>query len=192
MALRVERHETAVSVDEYLELERRGTVRHEYVGGHMHAFAGATEAHNLIVANFVTALRTAARGTACRVFPSDMMLKAADDLFYYPDVMTVCDPDDIETRYKTRPCTIVEVLSSSTASIDMREKVLAYRRLPSVKSYVIAYQTERRVKTIYREEDGTWWEAEVQGEGNVHFYCPLVDLSLDDIYEDVRFSQSNG
>jgi len=190
MAVRVEKHTTAVSIDEYLQLEQSGTVRHEYVGGQLHAFAGASESHNLIVTNLISALRIAARNTECRVYPSDMMLRAADDLFYYPDVMTVCDPADTGTQFKSQPCTLVEVLSPSTAAVDLREKLLAYRRIPSVRSYHIVYQDEPRVRTIWREDDGTWWEAEVTGQGTVQFHCPELTLSLEEIYEDVNLSAS--
>lgn len=174
-----------LTVEEYLALEEENSVRHEYVGGQVFAFAGAKEAHNLIVANLITALRTAARNTPCRVYPSDMLLRAAEDAFYYPDVMTVCDPEDTNATYKTRPCTVVEVLSPSTSSVDQREKLLAYRRIPSLKAYVIVYQDEMRVKTVSRDVNGAWWEAEVAGEGNVLFPCPELELTLAEIYEDV-------
>lgn len=96
-----------LTVEEYLELEEESSVRHEYVGGQIFAFAGAKEAHNLIVANLITGLRIAARNTPCRVYPSDMLLQAAEDAFYYPDVMTVCDAEDTNVIYKTRPCTVI-------------------------------------------------------------------------------------
>jgi Uma2 family endonuclease len=190
VAVRVERHTTAIPVDEYLQLEKSSTVRHEYVGGQLYASAGASESHNLIVTNLIASLRIAARDTQCRVYPSDMLLRAADDLFYYPDVMTVCDPLDTGTQFKSQPCTLIEVLSPSTAAVDLREKLLAYRRLPSVKSYHIVYQDEPRVRTIWREDDGTWWEAEVTGHGTVQFQCPQLTLGLDEIYEDVVLTSS--
>lgn len=174
-----------LTVDEYLEFEEESTVRHEYVARQIFAFAGAKESHNLIVVNLITSLRTAARSTTCRVYPSDMLLRVAEDAFYYPDVMTVCDPEDTNDTYKTRPCTVIEVLSPSTSSVDLREKLLTYRRLPSLKAYVIVYQDEMRVKTISRDANGAWWEAEVAGEGNVLFPCPELELTLAEIYEDV-------
>ncbi len=33
------------TVEEYLEMEETATVRHEYVGGMIHAMVGATERH---------------------------------------------------------------------------------------------------------------------------------------------------
>jgi hypothetical protein len=39
-----------VSVEEFLAEEQTSTVRHEYVGGVLHALAGGTDWHNEIVA----------------------------------------------------------------------------------------------------------------------------------------------
>jgi Uma2 family endonuclease len=116
------------------------------------------------------------------VFGSDMRLRIGDDAVYYPDVQVVCDPADVEQMYTTSPCVIVEVLSPSTRSIDLREKFLAYRRIASLKAYVVVYQDEVRVMRHYRDEDGVWWDDEVAGEGNVPFPCPELVLMLADIY----------
>ena len=185
MALREPIRHTNLSVEDFLEMERESTVRHEYVGGQLYAFAGASEAQNLIATNLIAALAVAARGTSCRVYPSDMLLRAADQVLYYPDIMVVCDPNDTGKMYKSSPSTIVEILCPSTATTDLREKLLAYRSLPSMSSYVIAYQEERRVKTYRRDEDGAWREYEVAGSGNVKILQPELDLKLDDIYDGV-------
>lgn len=174
-----------LAVEEYLELEKESSVRHEYVGGQIFAFAGATEPHNLIVVNLIARLHTAARGTPCRVYPGGMLLRAAEDAYYYPDVMTVCGPEDANITFKSRPCTVFEVLSPSTSSADRREKLLAYKRIPSLKAYIIVYQDEMRVETIARDANGAWWESEVADEGNVLVRCPELQLTLAEIYEDV-------
>jgi Uma2 family endonuclease len=74
------------------------------------------------------------------------------------------------------------VLSPRTESIDLREKLLAYRRIDSLRAYVIVYRDDMRVLRHYRDENGTWWDAEVSGEGRVPFPCPDVVLTLADIY----------
>ena len=61
-----------VTFEEFLELEERSDVRHELVGGIMHAQAGADRRHNEISFNLTIALGSAVRGTACRVYGSDM------------------------------------------------------------------------------------------------------------------------
>ena len=174
-----------LTVEEYLQLEAESTVRHEYVGGELYAHAGTSERHNLIVANLITLLRTAARGTGCRALVGDVKLRAAADVIYYPDIMVVCDDGDDDPYIKERPCLIVEVLSPSTESIDRREKLMAYRRIESLRAYLMVYQDQRRVARQWRDEQGAWWQAEVSGDGIVPIPCPRLTLTLDDIYEDV-------
>jgi Uma2 family endonuclease len=64
-------------------------------------------------------------------------LRAAEDLFYYPDLMVACGPEGESSLYEDSPCLIVEVTSPSTAFIDRHEKMLAYRRIPSLGAYLI-------------------------------------------------------
>lgn len=98
--------------------------------------AGAGEAHNRIAGNLFSYLRAATRGTTRGVFISDMKVRVmAHDAFCYPDVLLTCDPDDRESLYKSAPCLIAEVLSPSTEVIDRREKLIAYRALPSLRDY---------------------------------------------------------
>jgi Uma2 family endonuclease len=176
-----------LGVEEYLELEEAATLRHEYVGGMIYADAGGTRRHDVISGNIFALLWNAARGGPCRVHTSDRRLRA-DDVFYYPDVMVVCqsedEPSSDETLFEDAPCLVVEVTSPSTESIDRREKLLAYRKLPSLKAYLIVDQEQMRVERHWRDETGQWWRAEAVGpEGVAPVPCPEVDLTLSQIYE---------
>lgn len=114
-----------ISVDEYLNLEQDAEIRHEYVAGQIYAVAGASEAHNLIVGNILALLRPHLQGSSCRSFVSDMKVKVKTqqaDIFYYPDLLVTCDPNDNKKYFKTNPNLIVEVLSDSTKITDRRGK----------------------------------------------------------------------
>lgn len=176
-----------LSVEEYLKLEEVSQRRHEYVAGKIYAHAGGTRRHDVISGNTFALLWNGARGGPCRVHTSDRRLRA-DDAFYYPDVMVVCPPEDEpssdEALYEDAPCLLVEVTSPSTESIDRREKLLAYRKLPSLKAYLIVDQEQMRVERHWRDETGQWWQAEAVGpEGIVPIPCPEVELTLSRIYE---------
>jgi Uma2 family endonuclease len=166
-------------------MEEASPTKHEYVAGQVYALAGASERHNLIAGNIFGHLWTAARGGVCRVYGSDMRLRIDDDAVYYPDVQVVCDPSDTEQLYTTSPCVVVEVLSPSTQSIDLREKLLGYRRLESLRAYLIVYRDERRVIRHYRAENDAWFDAFHGGEGKVPFPCPDLELTLAEIYRGV-------
>ncbi len=132
-------------------------------------------------------LRAATRGTPCGVFISDMKVRvAAHEAFYYPDVLLTCDPDDRESLFKTSPCLIAEVLSPSTEIIDRREKLIAYRTLPSLRDYLLVAQDSRRVERFRRTEAGDW-RHEIIDDGVLTFTCDglQVRLSVAELYEDV-------
>ncbi len=175
-----------LTVEEYLKLEEQSVLRHEYVGGAIYAHAGGTGRHSVIAVNILALLWNAARGGPCRVYNSDMMLRAAEDVFYYPDVMVVCGPDEAgdDALYQDAPCLVVEVTSPSTQSIDRREKLLAYKKLSSLRAYLIVDQQEMRVERHWRDESDQWWQAETSvPEGVVPLPCPETDLTLRQIYE---------
>lgn len=174
--------------DDYLIGEAASALKHEYIDGQIHAMAGAGEKHNRIALNAAFHFRTAARGTPCGVYISDMKLRVAEaNAFYYPDVMLVCAEDD-HPQYKTAPCVIVEVLSPSTAAIDRREKWLAYRRLASLRAYLLVESEQRRAEYWLRSADGEWRQGVLEENEVLNLDCPplSIPLSLDDLYEDVE------
>ena len=177
-------------MDEYLEMEEASPTKHEYVAGQIFSLAGASERHNRIAMNIAAQLWAAAGDGPCRVYGSDMRLRIGDDVVYYPDVQVVWDPADTEQRYTSSPCVVVEVLSPSTESIDLREKLLAYSRIKSLRAYVIVYRDDMRIMRHYRAENDAWFDALHGPESNVPFACPEVDLSVREIYRGVELIRS--
>jgi len=174
--------------DAYLDDEIEADVRHEFIDGDLYAMAGAGESHNLITLNVAAQLRTLVRGGQCRVFVSDMKLRvAAWNAFYYPDVMVVCNPADLQTYYKESPCLVIEVLSKSTHRIDRREKLQAYRTLPSLREYVLIASGRAQIEVHRRAQDGIWQTSTLGTGDRLILECVQASLSMDDIYEDVVF-----
>ncbi len=171
-----------MSVEEFLEFERNSPVKHEYVGGHVYAMVGVSRRHSRISGNIFAALREPAVGGPCRVHQSDMKVQTPDDLFYYPDVVVACEPEPENPYLEDEPCVIVEVISPSTEATDRREKLISYRKLRSLRAYLIVEQDEARVERHYRDEQDEWRTAFV-GEGVIPVPCPPnAKLSLADIY----------
>lgn len=175
-----------MTIEEYLELEEGFTIKHEYVAGEIYALAGASGRHNRIANNVSSLLWLAARGSGCRVYQSDMKVRAAEDLCYYPDVVVSCAPEPEDPYYvEEYPCLIVEVVSTSTESTDRREKLAAYKRMPGLKSYLIVAQERRWVERHFRDGDGVWNRADLV-EGSFPVPCPPgARLWLDEIYEGI-------
>jgi len=173
-----------LTVEEYLEMEATASVRHEYVGGMVYAMVGTTKRHNRIAGNVYARLLAAVRGGPCRVYMEAVKLRV-EDVIYYPYVMVACGAEDNDPLIENAPCLVVEVASPSTESIDRREKMLAYRSIPTLRAYLIVAQDDRRVERYWRGEDGEWRQGEAVGEGSeVPIPCPNpIEITLSEIYE---------
>ena len=169
----------SLSVEDYLEMEKTATVRHEYVAGEVYARVGVSRRHSRIAGNIFRSLAVAAAGDSCRVHQSDMKLQI-ENVFYYPDVMVACGPEPDDPYYEDDPCIVVEVVSPST---DRREKLAAYKRIPGLKAYLIVDQVRMQVERHFRDEEGAWRRADLVDEGRFSVPCPEMFLTLAGIYE---------
>jgi Uma2 family endonuclease len=151
-----------LSEADYLSAETSAIGKSEYASGQVFALAGTSIRHNQISGHIFAALHANAT-KHCRVFIADVKFKA-HQLYYYPDVM-------------------VEVLSDSTAAIDLGEKMHHYQRVAELQNYVLVSQSERRVDVYTRA--GAFWRFEnIVDEGDIELSCPAMKLSLDAIYAD--------
>ena len=176
-----------MSYAEYLELERSSEVKHEYLRGEVFAMAGGTPEHARLAANIIGELTAALRGRPCSVFTSDARVRIeATDRATYPDVTVVCgrlehaadDPDSI-----TNPVVIVEVLSDATEAEDRGEKFAHYRRLASLREYLLVSQRARRLE-VYRRRDERWLLDEAGTGETLRLESIDVVLSVDEVYRD--------
>ena len=174
-----------MSVAEYLRSELESPVKREYVDGFvypLHAQAGAGKAHVRITANITAALNADALRLGCRLYPADMKLRLNNSrTFFYPDVLVACGPDHPEDDFETEPCLLMEVLSPSTAANDRVGKYGAYTALPSLQTYLLVEQAERRVYA-YQRRGAEWVLNDLQGQGQIELPCLGRSLSLDEIY----------
>lgn len=150
-----------LSEDAYLEREAASPIRHEYVAGAVYAMTGGSLRHNIIALNVAVLLRAHIRGTPCRVFMSDAKLHVVKQrAYYYPDVMVSCAPTlQALTGAEVvvdAPVLVVEVTSPSSEGTDRREKLLAYRTLPSLREYVLIAQERAEIEIHTRLSDTAW------------------------------------
>lgn len=178
-------HKHFISVTDYLAAEPFSEIRHEYIDGQVYAMGGASRIHGLIVTALSLLIGQRAREKRCQLFIADMKVRlniSGKDIFYYPDLLLSCDPEDRADFFSQTPCLIIEVLSESTERIDRREKMLAYQTLSSLQEYVLVAQDDRQVE-IYRRRNE--WQPEIINEGVFRFDCLDLSVSVDDVYEDV-------
>lgn len=177
---------------DYLIQEAESDIKHEYVDGDCYAMSGASEKHNIITGNIFFQLRLAMRGqnSNCRVFASDMKCRIENGrIYYYPDVMLVCQLSDNADYYKQQPCFIAEVQSKTTERVDRHEKWLVYSKIPSLRYYLLADSRQQKVDYFYRDDNGDWQCGVLADGETLDITCEgyHAALSLADIYEDVVF-----
>ncbi|MFT3775337.1 MAG: Uma2 family endonuclease [Minicystis sp.] len=173
---------------EYLAIDEGSEVRHEYVNGEVFAMSGGTLEHSQIAANLISTLSAQLRGRPCVVYTSDARVRVrATGLATYPDVTVVCgaierDPENKHTI--TNPVVLVEVLSDSTEGYDREEKFSHYRRIPSLREYLLVSQHEQRIEHLSRNDDGSWTLRDVTPPEIVRIPSIGCELSLAEVYRD--------
>ena len=175
------------TTEEYFALEARSTVRHEFFEGEVFAMAGESIAHNTIAQNFILALRPALRGKNCQVIIETVQLAVEDDRHYtYPDIVVSCDlQDQQESRRLHHPVLIVEVLSPSTEAYDRGLKFNQYKKLPSLRHYLLVSQKTWLVEWYQLSEHGVWGHtALAEAEDAIVIPDLNLTLTLVQIYEE--------
>ena len=173
--------------DNYLEGERDVDTRSEYVDGEIYAMVGASETHNTITHTLGSAIDNALKDT-CRVWQSDMKVvgKTNDNkpFAYYPDIMAACGENTDDPYYRTNPILIVEVLSSSTKRVDLKEKFDNYTQIPSLLEYVVVSQDTPYLR-IYRRR--TNWQLEPYYADDIFTLESVgLEIPVHQIYRRVR------
>ena len=185
----VDRLHAYFSPEEYLEIEKTSTIKHEYIRGEVYAMAGASDAHVTITGNLFALLRNHLRGGNCRVYFVDMRVRIESaNTFYYPDLIVTCDRCDRNNVYfKEYPRLIVEVLSPKTEKFDRTEKFTDYQQIETLEEYILIDQDRIQLEKFSRNNKGNWDSQNyLQGDKvelkSVDFSCEIGEL-----YEDVVF-----
>jgi Uma2 family endonuclease len=104
--------------------------RVEIIGGEMFNMSPAPSMrHQSIAGEMFFQLKGFFNGKPCRPFVAPADVKLSDVDVVQPDLMVVCDPDQIkETHVEGAPALVVEILSPSTHSHDRKRKMELYAR----------------------------------------------------------------
>ena len=172
---------------DYLDWEEKQSIKYEYIDGEVFAMTGETIPHNDLAVNLTTALKNHLRGKGCKVSMADAKVGVSErGPFHYPDVMVTCDERDRRAmRVIYYPCLTVEVLSPSTEAKDRGKKFQNYRRISTLKEYVMISSEQKVIECFRLNEKGvlelyTYSEGDEVELKSVDFRCP-IEL----VYEDV-------
>ncbi len=177
----------ALTWSDFLAWELRQPTKHEYVAGEVFAMTGALKAHVVVAGNLYAELRRQLRGTPCRAFIADTMVRVdAADAGFYPDVVVSCSAADAaDPRLLREPTLVVEVLSPSTAAYDRGAKFTMYRLLPSLREFVVVDPDTRRCDVFRKGDDGLWVLHPAEPSAGVSLASVGVDIAGDTLWDEV-------
>jgi len=188
------------TVEQYLDLERSGEERHEYLDGSIYAMAGESLQHSRICTNLARVVSTQLIGRSCEALSPNMKVRSGATIkqkrrqsvmFSYADLVVVCGEPRFHDKNRDvllNPSVIVEVLSPSTEAFDRGEKFLRYRTwIDTLTDYVMVSQTMPLIEHYSRREDG--WLLTAASELTGTILIPSIDcqLRLSEVYDRVEF-----
>ena len=175
--------EPFITVQEYLEGEMLTDQRHDYFNGLVFRMEGGTVRHGETILYLARKIADHLEGGPCQVFSQSLKIHLkflsweSSDMFYYPDIMVACEPDDRHRHYREKPKLIIEVASPSNPNKDRVEKYLVYQRIPSLQEYVYVFPEAESLEFVVcrRDED---WKASFSGASGVA-HLASIGLSID-------------
>ncbi|MFQ4134747.1 Uma2 family endonuclease [Nodosilinea sp. PGN35] len=171
---------------EYFEWEAQQELRYEYFDGEVFAMAGGSLPHADIALNVASLLKAQLQGR-CKVRNSDAKVGITEDgPFVYPDVSVSCDERDrTAQKFSRYPYLIVEVVSPGTEAYDRGGKFTLYRRLESLKEYVLIGSEAKTVEVFRRNSDGSWAFIPYGPGETIELASLGIRVPMESIYEDV-------
>lgn len=154
-----------MTAEEFLYAYQGVEGRWELVDGEPRLMSGGTIRHGRIARNLLSALATKLLGAKCQPFGSDVGINVNLYKVRYPDVSILCDPRDIEVDELQQahfPSVLIEVFSPSTTDADRGQKLVEYKRLPTVQTVVHIDPETETIELYERMGPGAWQESTLQ------------------------------
>jgi Uma2 family endonuclease len=131
--------------------------RYELKDGAIAMMVGSTIMHAWITADLQEAVRARLDRRRWRVATTDIAIEIGADI-RYPDVVVLPSSVDGRRRSSSLPVLVAEVLSPSSAALDLHVKAAEYMSLNSLETYIVAAQDEPRLWIWNRSaESGRAW-----------------------------------
>lgn len=180
-------HSIHYSFADYLALEASSNVKHEFLDGQIYGIAGGTPEHAALKAAVTGLLFAQIRGGRCRAHDADLRVRVLETgLATYPDVTIVCGPserDPEDENAVTNPTLIVEVPSRSTEEYDRGDKFEHYKRIPSLREYVLVSHRDREVEAWTRGGDDAWTKAVSRAGERAVLRSIDAELGVTELYD---------
>ena len=182
-----------ISYAEYRALEEKTETKHEWLNGQIFDMEALGRARESIknaarIANLLGEIGAQLHHTKCAGYASLLRLRVrATGLATYPDLTVVCGKPEVDAEDSdavVNPTALFEVLSPTSEAYDRGAKFAHYRRIPSLRDYVMVNCSERRIEVYHRSESGRWELTEAVAGESIEVTSIGVRLSVDEVYAD--------
>jgi Uma2 family endonuclease len=186
-------YDKLITPEDYLQMLWQDGIRYEYWEGELFAMAGTTITHNVITGNIYALLRAFLNGKKCKVLFTDVNVSLKQEtIFVLPDIIVTCNEDDLNAnRIIRNPSILMEVLSDSTELHDRKRKWEQYRRIKSLRYYLLVSQDRYYVEMFHRPNEQTLFS--FQSFEGLDALIPFEDFSfsipMKDVYEGITITE---
>ena len=182
-----------VSYEEFMEITEKSSIRMELINGEIYLLGSPSIMHQEILGRLYLISNEYLKGKKCRVFlaPFDVHLKKKDfkipDVMQ-PDILVACDLENNVTekgRYMGTPDLVIEILSGTSRSKDMIDKLNSYM-LSGVKEYWIIDPKQETIM-VYGYDNYDIDKVKTFEKGNIARSLIFEGLSIDvkDLFNDL-------
>lgn len=168
----------------YLWCDKQPRGRFERIDGQIVAMAAERGAHLRVKSQVFLELRRAivAAGVDCQALPDGAAVPTGNNDFE-PDALVNCgSPMGDDEIVAPNPVVVVEVISPSTQTVDLMQKLAGYFQVPSIVHYLIVHPTRRIVVHHRRTADGI--ATAIIPEGTLALDPPGITVLVDNFYTD--------
>jgi len=161
--------------------------RFELVERRVVMMVGGSKTHALIASQLMRALWARIDATKWVVLGSDLAIDVGPDSLRYPDAIVDCLGGQ-RALVATAPILIAEVLSPSSATLDLGDKAAEYLRLPSLAMYLVLSQDEIKAWVYVKGLEQHPGPKPIAGaDATISVPALGIDLPLAEIYRGIEF-----
>lgn len=177
-----------VTLEQYLEMEEKSEVTHEYWAGEVFEMEATSLRHERIVSRLHARIFLRLEGGGCEVYTQKARVStaAATRMYTYPDIVIVCgkvETEPADPNGITNPKVLMEVLSPSTEDYDRGKKAEIYRGIASLAEYVIVHQDTPYIEHWIRESGAKWTMWDIRGiESVLRLESLGIEIPFREIY----------
>ena len=177
-----------MTLEEFLEWERRQDRRWEFDGCLPVPTEDVTIAHALIQANLIGAVGNRLELSPCHILGSQLRVLVAGSS-RYPDAFILCTPKPNHVYDVDDPVVVFEILSPTTSRTDRIVKTREYGATPSIRRYVLLEQ-DSIAATVFARHGDDWAAHVVTDEDTLAIPEVNVSLPLAELYEGLKLSET--